>query len=105
MSGFGNGVCHVNQLNAHPTHPSMGRVSIIDQNITRAGEGIASTDGTGRSADGTCDLHCPIWIRKNARKKICQEVAQLRPSQVAQLSRTINEVINVINAKSKWFSG
>ena len=66
--GRGNGVCHVSQLNAHPTHPSMGRVSIIDQNITRAGEGIASTDGTGRSADGTCDL-CWSVGRPPVRKR------------------------------------
>ena len=36
----------------------------------RVGEGIAATDGVGRSANGTCHLQRPIWIRKNARKKV-----------------------------------
>ena len=44
-------------------------VSICTKIINRIGEGIAATNGASRSADGVCDLHPPIWIRKKARKK------------------------------------
>ena len=62
----------------------------MTQIIKRPGEGIAATDGAGRSEEGACDLHRQIWIKKNARKKMLSEVAQLwvlsRPtlSEVAQ---------------------
>ena len=52
-------------------------VSIMTQIIKRPGEGIAATDGAGRSEEGACDLHRQIWIKKNARKKMLSEVAQL----------------------------
>ena len=42
-------------------------VSILHQIIKSVGEGIVATDSAG--------MHRPIWIRKNARKKI-SEVAQ-----------------------------
>ena len=48
----------------------------MTQIIKRPGEGIAATDGAGRSEEGACDLHRQIWIKKNARKKMLSEVAQ-----------------------------
>ena len=53
-------------------------VSILHQIIKRAGEGIAVTDGAGRSEKGACDLHRPIWIKENARKKSCQRLPNRR---------------------------
>ena len=52
-------------------------VSIMTQIIKRHGEGIAANHGAGRSEEGACDLHRQIWIKKNARKKMLSEVAQL----------------------------
>ena len=33
------------------------------QKLKRASEGIAGADGAGRTVDGACDLHRPIWIK------------------------------------------
>ena len=52
-------------------------MSIMTQIIKRPSEGIAATDGAGRSEEGACDLHRQISIRKSARKKKLSEVAQL----------------------------
>ena len=69
----------------------MTNLSISYQNINRVDEGITTTDGVGRSTNGVCDLHYPIWIKKCAIKKdvlghpTLSIVAQL-PIVIAQLT-------------------
>ena len=55
-------------------------VSIMIQIINRVVEGIAATNGAGRSKHGTLDLHRPIWIiKKHATKKVARGRPTLSP--------------------------
>ena len=78
-------------------------VSIPNQFINRASEGITATDGACLSAKGTCNLHHPIRIKRAPLKNLfCGRPTQRRsPDHI----RIINKVINKSTTKSEWFNG
>ena len=52
-------------------------VSKYLQKLKRASEGIAERDGAGRSAEGTCDLHRPMWGKKTREEIVTYWGARL----------------------------